>query len=467
MSEHMPRHKDFKFIPTSTIHIEREQRQRKVIETKGLKDSIAQVGILNPIIITKANVLVAGERRLACALELALPSVPVRYLDDMTAEDQQVIELEENLKRADLLWQDECRAMAALHKAYETKNPQWSVSHTARELSLDMLYVQRRLKISAELDNPKYNTLKDISAALSLLERANIRAADNAFSDIMDGVGAAFDDGPLADAQYPHTGTVDAPIPPGASSSPVPRGPHIATTPNPTPPPEPPDSILTTSFLTWAPAYTGPKFNFIHCDFPYGIGVFAGEMGASGAQPYDDGEEIYWELLACFCKNLDNFMSHSAHLMFWFSFKHYEKTLDFFSTHAPSLAVQKFPLVWVKSDNKGILPDYKRGPRQIYETCLIASREDRFIIKAKSNAYVSPTDRLYHVSAKPEPMLAFFMEMFVDNTTLMLDPTCGGGSSLRAAERLGAKKVLGLELDSETAEGARHALRKARILAKS
>jgi len=45
------------------------------------------------------------------------------------------------------------------------------------------------------------------------------------------------------------------------------------------------------------------------------------------------------------------------------------------------------------------------------------------------------------------------MQMFVDENTTLLDPTCGSGSALRAAESLGARHVLGLEKDEEYAKG--------------
>jgi len=41
------------------------------------------------------------------------------------------------------------------------------------------------------------------------------------------------------------------------------------------------------------------------------------------------------------------------------------------------------------------------------------------------------------------------MQMFVDESTTMLDPTTGSGNSVIIAERLGAKKVLGIERDKE------------------
>jgi len=138
--------------------------------------------------------------------------------------------------------------------------------------------------------------------------------------------------------------------------------------------------------------------------------------------------------------------------------------MEFFRERAPSLTFIPVPLTWMKTDNKGILPDPKRGPRQITETALMASRGDRHIIRAVSNAYGAPTTKENHQSEKPEPMLRHFFQMFVDENTRMFDPTCGSGSALRAAESLGAKQVLGLEINPDYAEAARIALRKSRNL---
>jgi DNA modification methylase len=141
----------------------------------------------------------------------------------------------------------------------------------------------------------------------------------------------------------------------------------------------------------------------------------------------------------------------------------YHSTLYYFSEHS-DIVLDPFPLVWLKSDNVGILPDPQRGPRRIYETAFFGSRGDRKIVNSISNAYAAPTDRGFHMSVKPEPVLRNFFRMFVDENTLMLDPTCGSGSSLRAAESLYARYVLGLEINNDFCEQANRALKNARIL---
>ena len=61
-------------------------------------------------------------------------------------------------------------------------------------------------------------------------------------------------------------------------------------------------------------------------------------------------------------------------------------------------------------------------------------------------------------------MLRHFFEMFIDGNTNMLDPTCGGGSSLRAAESIGSNFVFGIEANEEFARLANLELDKSRRL---
>ena len=48
-----------------------------------LKNSIASVGLLHPVVVTKAGSLVAGERRLTAVRELGWTDVPVTVVDDL------------------------------------------------------------------------------------------------------------------------------------------------------------------------------------------------------------------------------------------------------------------------------------------------------------------------------------------------------------------------------------------------
>lgn len=435
---------EFDFVPTESIKVDRPARQRSDNDPGDLVDSIRRLGVLNPIIIHRDDFsLVAGERRLQAAKTLGLPVVPVRFFENLPASTAQIIELEENLKRKDLPWRDQVKAIALLHELYMKADPKWTQVKTAAAVGLYPGHVSEYLRVWSDIDNPMIAQAQGMKSAYNMLSRRDERAADEAFSEIMEAGATFFDDEPEQ-------------LAPGVATPPR-SEPRVAPTSE--------TSILLADFITWAPSYTGPKFNFIHCDFPYGIEVFSGpQSGKQKWENYVDEANLYWKLIETLCNNLDRLMAHEAHLMFWFSMEHYTSTIARFAQLAPGLAFSPFPLVWTKSDNVGILPDPKRGPRRIYETALVASREDRLIAHPVSNSYPAPTNKLLHPSTKPEPVLRHFFEMFVDGSTRMLDPTCGSGSSLRAAESLGAKHVLGLEVSEEYCAGAQAALRAFRAM---
>jgi ParB/RepB/Spo0J family partition protein len=432
--------REFCYLPLDQITVIRAERQRRKADPGDLIDSIKRLGILNPLILRRDGTLVAGERRFEAAKALGLAQVPVRFFEDLDPITAKIIELEENLKRADLPWQDQCRAIAELHRLHGEKTPGWTQSRTAKSIGLEDPTVTMYLRVFESLADPLVAQATGMRVAYNILTRIDDRKAGDAISEIMEAGSDFWETEPTA---------------PSATAS------------NPLEPPsaEPEPSVLLANFLEWAPTYSGPKFNLIHCDFPYGSGAFSGpQSGKDKWEAYSDSPQLYWQLIVCLGQNLDKVMAHEGHLVFWFSMEHYTETLRVFAKVAPSLAFNIFPLVWLKSDNVGVLPDPRRGPRRIYETAFLASREDRPIIRAVSNAYAAPTNKDHHPSTKPEPVLKHFFAMLVDDQTTLLDPTCGAGSALRAAECLGAKRVLGLEINEEYASIAQSTLRSARTL---
>lgn len=451
----MPLTDSFETIDPQVVIVNRETRQRRAIVTKDLEESIKKIGQIQPIVVDRQMVLVAGERRLQSCINLNLP-VRIRYVEDLTPIERQVIELEENLKRQDLDWHDIIRTTGKIHALYQSLDPTWTATDTGEQLSLAQPTMSMYLRVWAEFDEPAIQAAGGIRDAFSKLRRRDQRAAGEALEELLDLAPAP--ESVLASMALQPTHLQDALI--HGSGGPIAVKSMLA--------PKPPEVILTQSFLEWAPSYVGPKFNLIHCDFPYGIDHGSGPQarGAEPASMYADSAKVYWDLLECFCRNLDNFMSLSSHLMFWYSDKHRDMTMQVFADLAPSLKFNRYPLIWHKTDNAGISSDPRFTPRHVYETCLVARRSDRNLLQVKSDVYGCPIGpyKSGHPSAKPEPMLREFMAMFCDETTSLLDPTCGSGASLRAADSLGAKRVLGLEINEAYAGPARVAFRNARSL---
>ena len=445
---------DMFWVDPGSIYVDRAARQRKQVSTKNLTDSIKARGILNPLIVVQGDndqwKLVAGERRLAAALELELSLVPCRNWASLDQIEAQVIELEENLKRQDLIWQDLVRSIAEIHRLYQGRNTGQTIEATADSLGLSKGNISLCLRVCRDLSDERIAAAASAREAYNILTRRDERAQQAQVQGLFDDLDGPAEQEPAA----PPPSNVVALGPTVSASPPVPVSKIL----------DPAKSILFEDFAQWAPRYSGPKFNLLHCDFPYGIEVFSGPAMTGQGHTYNDSPDLYFRLLECLCINLDRLLSLSGHLFFWYSEKNGPRTRQMFRELAPNLIFQPFPLVWVKSDNSGVAADTTRSPRHVYETCLMASRGDRKIVKVVGDAHVGPSDRRLHVSAKPVPVLKHFLTMVVDEHTKLLDPTCGSGNALQAAEALGAQQVLGLEVDENQCGVARMALKQFRTL---
>lgn len=390
----------------SEIYIDRESRQRR--ELTGIEDlaaSIAKRGLFHPIIIERDGKLVAGERRLTAVSSLGWDSIEVRYVDELSASEIYMIELEENIKRVNIPWQEEAAALAKWHELKAAEEPGWTQAATAEELGVSRVDVTQKLAVAKELSagNTKLAAQPKLSTALNILRRKTEREKSSVLAAI--------------EGKEPTARSVP---------------------------------LLHADFNQWAPQYDGIKFNLIHCDFPYGINADGQKQGNNAAMhgTYADGPEIYFQLLDTFAASMHNVVAESAHLIFWFSMDFYEVTRNRLTSMG--WRVNPFPLIWHKSDNTGLLPDPQRGPRRIYETAFFASRGDRLVVQPVSNLFAhSGRDKEIHMSEKPVPMLKHFFRMVCDGNSVVLDPTAGSANALKAAEALGANFVVGLERELE------------------
>lgn len=418
------------FISVNQVVIP-EDRQRKNFDEAKLNDlavSIRTHGLINPIVITREGTLVAGERRLLAHRILAFEQIAFRYADTLDKVELSLIELEENVRREDLTWQEHVAAIQSFHNLKAQTNESWSVEKTGEELNMSRMKVSRSLLVAQALDEGIKEVVESpkFSSAVNFATRRKERIAAASSRSVEHIAEAVVQNKPAPRIEDAET-----------EPSKVVR--HAA--------------IECANFIDWCKESRQP-FNLIHCDFPYGIQ--ATKMGQSSAKHfggYDDSPDVYWDLIEAFTKNQDNFCSVSAHLMFWFSMDFYHETKELFTK--AGWRVNPFPLLWMKSDNKGILPDPERGPRRIYETAFLMSRGDRKVVRAVSNAYHGATTKDFHMSEKPHAMLSHFMRMLVDSSSLVLDPTCGSGMAIKVAEELGANYSLGLELLEDFADRAR------------
>lgn len=423
----------FRNFALDKIWWEPGDRDRKDIrgpsdEWEAFKASIAK-GMINPPVVRYDGRLVAGERRITAARELGWTHLTVQFFEELSERELKLLELDENLRRKNLTWQEEALAFLNYHKLC-AEEPGWTVPKTAAALGVSHNMLNLKIRVAEGLlsgdqrivEAPKY------SVALGIVQRSDARKRDSTVEEVDRAMGLApigHLEEELSDAELEAEDLQE----------------------------EPSHPFLRADFREWAKNYSGPRFNLIHCDFPYGINANTHDQGAAASfGGYEDSLDTYWTLMTSLWENIDRVVAPAAHLIFWFSMKYYEGTRT--KLAAMGWTVNPVPLIWHRSDNSGILPDPKRGPRQVYETAFFCSRGDRLIVRAKSNLFPSPNSKTFHMSEKPQPVLAHFFEMLIDETTVMLDPTCGSGNAVIVAHRMGAKEALGIELNEEFYNGA-------------
>jgi hypothetical protein len=413
---------EFHRIPVDKLWVARDERQRRKLDEEhisALADSIRRIGLIHPLVIDRDYRVWAGECRFMALKMLGHDSTVCQFLDELDEATRIAVEFEENVKRRDLTWQEQCNTVAKYHSIRLTQEPGWSREETGKALGLKDRTTRCYFMINEEAKkNPEIMKAPELSTAQGMAARYSEKRSD---MEMERALGFKIVDNETKE-----------------------KGP----------------SIITADFTEWVKTYDGPRFNFLHCDFPYGIETDKRQQGnaVTVLGGYDDTPDTYFRLLGALCDNITRVCTDTAHIMFWFSMRYYHDTLEFFSAHS-DFVIDPFPLVWLKSDGVGLLPDPQRGPRRIYETCLFGSRGDRKIVSSVANAFASPTDIKDHVSTKPEPVLCHFFRMFVDENSVVLDPTCGSGSALRAAKSLGAGHVFGIEINAEFADQANRRMR--------
>jgi len=135
-----------------------EDRQRKDLgDIDELKESIKRFGIIQPLVVDAHNRLIAGGRRLTACKALGLTEVPVYFRESMTEQQLTMLEMEENLRRKEMTWQEQVLGIAKVHRlraneeAAEGRN--WTREQTGQWLGVSAANISYTLKVARELAN--------------------------------------------------------------------------------------------------------------------------------------------------------------------------------------------------------------------------------------------------------------------------------------------------------------------------
>lgn len=458
---------------TSVIVPEDRQRQNAKAD-QTLINSIERRGLLNPIIIHTDKTLVAGERRLDAFRQLGWPKIPARVFEELGPMERFEAELQENLARKQLSWQEEVKAIGRYHSMRLIHFPGWTQMGTSEALGLTQGHVSRLLAVFDAIGDETVAACPTLQGAYNLIvsraDRAKVAAISRGLMTIETlplhlAPGATKEERTAALLSNLKTGnlvakTVDEidkglkAIQDGQQAEKLlaaQRKREIVS-----------DIVVNADFLDWAESYDGPKFDVLHVDFPYGKGYSGARTRRTGkthiAPIYADDPDIYFGLVAGLLALQDRLAFQACHCLIWFDMDYYQWTVDRF-VEAGWARIQPHPYIWSKG-YQGIAADTSRRPRHVYETALMFSRGDRKLVKLDKDHFECAIDEKLHLNQKPVAMLKHFLSMFVDEHTAVLDPTCGSGSALAAAKQLKANRVLGVEIDEANADVAKFLLQR-------
>ena len=457
-------------IEIGKIFIKPERQRKDLGDLEGLKTSILNVGLINPLIVEEREEepgtywLIAGERRYTACKELGKEKLEVREFCSLDEISRQLIELEENVKRKDLTWQEN---VAAVMKIWELKDFE-TAEELAKYLGCSTSQITRMKSAWDMRDNEKVWGADNLSSAYTVCKRESARIFGSATSDLgfliqnfcgdQDGQGTekgterelaeGLDEG---NKQVDRSGR-EATQSTRENSSSTDRG--ISEKPAGESRLLPQYEIIQGDFLTWAENYEGLPFNLLHLDFPYGINHDRSQQGnTKNFGTYTDTEDLYKTLVRALLENQDRLVSSSAHCICWLSLRFEAWTREMFEKAGWGCSLQ--PFIWYKSDNKGIIADTMCGMRNVGEYALLFNRSRRPVLKNISNIFPHPTTKTFHASEKPLGVLEYLFSALCDEHSRVLDPTCGSGTAIQTAVKCGAESALGIELDEEFAEKAK------------
>ena len=437
------------------VPVDRLREETDSNHANNLAKLIEQQDLIHPIVIDRdTGQLIAGAHRVAAWDILAYLEkpcrqkayenwmrIPARLAYDVTEQELLALELSENIGSKKMSWKEIARGVARIHFLANTDSDQ-TRAETAALLNMTPQLIGNNLRAAFYLTEGEALVIEanSLTGAMNVIQRLEERQFDALKEELRNGIIPQDTDSSQAKKEHNPLEPIDdwdidldtgLSQPSTTSASSVPQD----------------FKAIQADFIQWAADYSGPRFNFVHCDLPYGINYDkSGFDYAKQHSIYGDSKDLYFSLLAALCDNTARLVTESAHLIFWYDARYKNETVSMLER--AGWKVWPHHLIWFKSDNAGVLADPKRGPRHVHETAIFASRGDRMLVKPVADTFATATTRTSgHVSEKPVAMLQHFFQLAVDSSTYVLDPTAGSFNSILAAKRAGAKGGVGIELD--------------------
>lgn len=406
-------------VRISDIYIPPDRQRQQINEGKiaELAVSINSHGLLHPLTVSPLDrvrfpdapelpyQLVAGYRRLLAHAFMKIPEVDANLRETLTDLQREEIELDENLVREGLSWQDEVAAKARIMKIRQA------------------LYGDGVREVAEHLGEGKSVVADDVKLAKAMEVIPELRQSKNKHQ--------AFNKLRLLENRQRLTALANT------EQQAVNYNRNLAT------------DVSTKVHLgdaleicrNWYSGIAG----LILTDPPYGINLDEGETKKGSHHPVIYGDDTYdiMDLTSLIAKEAFRLLKDDAHAYFWFDIKAHAKVYKMLTD--AGFRVDPIPLVWVKP-----------GPGQVnhpesrwasgYEACFYCRKGNRQLLKQGQSNVLHydpvPSNRKIHPVEKPVALLRQLIETSTVPGELVIDFFGGSGSTGAAAYQTGRNFLL-------------------------
>ena len=417
-------------VPLNEIVVLPNRGRKSFTNLPELMKSIEDNGLIHPVVVTRREsdgkfVLVAGERRLRALGLLGRNKIPCTFKESLSEVEQKAIELEENLRRENLAWDEEAELLAQLDELMRSKHgdivpgptPEggktgWSVKKTAEMLGRSRGAVSDRISLAKALrEDPGLKKVVGHLPVNAAMRKVSQLTKDKETKRLVD-IGAI---------------SIYASLKQGDARKLI-------------------KDIEPSSI------------SLVITDPPFGIEIIEKDNNdpqrgtntnvyRSTIEPSDNlGLRESLELQGEIIKELSRVMIPGGHLYLFTCMDAHRLLVECLRRNGFSASI--IPLIWLKPRTTSVFYGYEYA--QCYEPIIFAHKEPRQRRLNKPCSTVLqfgtvPTGERIHAFEKPQDLLRFLIKQSSSRGETILDPFAGSGSVLRAAIDEG-RKAIGFEI---------------------
>jgi len=374
--------------------------------------------------------LVAGERRLrACRIA----GIPFLFIlkDEASKLMLLEIEIEENVNREGLTWQEEVEGLERLHSFREgqkaDKGQTQSLDDTALETDRARSSVHRDLEIaewSKEFGEIKAAKTKE--EAWKIIKRYKGELLRNQLLQI-----AVAKDEPEGTETVGIAQSSECIIVSGVT---IPKKLLLDFD----------NRVILGRMEEQLNRFEDGSLNLVLFDPPWGVNLSQVSNTKGGTDEFEDKEEVFTENIQLWGKMLFKKMALDSHLYMFFGIRHHEHAFN--ALEQAGFSVNRIPLIWYKQ-GAHVTRNPEIWPGRSYEPIAFARKGNRKLITLGSPDVIitpapTPAMKGIHPAAKHPDIYIELLKRSAYPGDKVLDPMAGSGMAAVAAEEYRASKRL-------------------------